>query len=275
LNKERKLKIITIVVILIISFSLTYNFLSSGLSAETELILNFGTKPTINGSIDRELNEWDDAIKQKFFLYQNLSAPNDGLEIDLWIVQHELFLYFAISFELVEHQNDEFVGILTATTESLDPLDYEDAKIIQFTNISEGNFEYRDYFINDSGFIADSEVHGAGAAQLDKDGEQIVYEFKLPVESSEGGDEDTRIEAGIYSPFMIIFGKSQNYDEEIVLMNLVSLFVQFYAYNPIIPVEEILFITLAVVIFSLIGVLYGYYIFQIIKLKDKIKKVRT
>ena len=264
-------------VLSVILFSFMSNHISNSLSVGTEITLDFGTEPTIDGYIDRALDEWNDAIKQTIFLYQNLSDPKNGLEIDLWIVQHQSFLYIAISFELVEHQNNEFIGILTSDSESLDPLDYEDAKILQFINISAGNFEYRDYYINNTEFIADSEVHGDGAAQLDIDGEQITYEFKLPVESSEGGDEDTRIEAGIEggSPFMIIFGETQNYNEEIVLMNLVSLFVQFYVNIPVIPPEEIISITLAVLIFSLIGVLYGYYIFQIIKLKDKIEKVRT
>ncbi|TFF87079.1 MAG: hypothetical protein EU550_04125 [Promethearchaeota archaeon] len=251
------------------------NCLLPAYSAETELILDFGAKPNVDGQIDRAEDEWSDAVKSQFFIYQNLSDPENGLEIDLWIIQHELFLYIAISFELVEHECCEFVGVLTAESESLDPLAYEDAKIIQFLNISEGNFEYRDYYINNSRFFPDLEIHGAGAAQLDIDREKVVYEFKLPVESSEGGGQDTRIEAGIYSPFMIIFGEAQNYDEDIVLMNLVSLFVQFYAYNPIISAEEILFITLAVVIFSIIGLFYGYYMFQIIKLKDKIKKIRS
>ncbi len=247
----------------------------SALGADTEIILEFGTQPIIDGHIDKEVDEWNDAIKTKIFLYQNLSNTEDGLEIDLWIVQHELFLYLAILFELTEHQTNEFIGILTSEDESLDPLDYEDAKIIQFLNLSKGDFEYRDYYINESSFYEDSEINGVGAAQLDSDGESIVYEFQLPVESSEGGDQDIRIEAGIYSPFMIIFGESQNYDEGIILMNVVSLFVQFYAYNPIISAEELIYITLASIIFTVIGSLYGYYIFQIIKLKGKIEKIRS
>ena len=247
----------------------------SALGADTQIILEFGTQPIIDGHIDKDVDEWNDAIKSKIFLYQNLSNTEDGLEIDLWIVQYELFLYIAILFELTEHQPNEFIGILTAEDESLDPLDYKDAKIIQFLNVSEGDFEYRDYYINESRFFADSEINGVGAAQLDSDGERIVYEFQLPVESSEGGDQDFRIEAGIYSPFMIIFGESQNYDEGIILMNVVSLFVQFYAYNPIISAEELIYITLASIIFTVIGSLYGYYLFQIIKLKDKIEKIRS
>jgi hypothetical protein len=247
----------------------------NALGADTEIILEFGTQPVIDGYIDREVDEWNDAIKSEFYLYQNISNPENGLELDLWIVQHELFLYIAVLFELTEHQNNEFIGILTSEDESLDPLDYEDAKIIQFLNLSKGDFEYRDYYINESSFYEDSEINGLGAAQLDSDGERIVYEFQLPVESSEGGDQDIRIEAGIYSPFMIIFGESQNYNEEIILMNLVSLFVQFYAYIPIISTEELIYITFASIIFTVIGSLYGYYLFQIIKLKDKIEKIRS
>ena len=273
-KRSRKLNIISFAILSLISLSFLINCLSLAQSAEIEIFLDFGKEPTVDGYIDRTADEWDDANKQKIFLYQNLSAPENGLEIDLWIVQHEFFLYIAVSFELVEHQSNEFVGILTAESESLDPLDYEDAKIVQFLNITEGNFEYRDYFINESKFFADSQVNGAGASHLEIDSDRVVYEFQLAIESSDGGDEDTRIEAGIYSPFMIIFGESQNYDEDIMLMNVISLFVQFYAYNPIISIEQIIFITLASVIFSLIGSFYGYYIFQIIKLKEKIKKIR-
>ncbi len=271
MKNNKIIKTFSFFIILLISFS----SITNAFGADKEIILQFGTKPNIDGTIDKEVNEWNDAIKSKFFLYKNISNPENGLELDLWIVQYELFLYIAILFELTEHENNEFIGILTSEDESLDPLDYEDAKIIQFINVSEGDFEYRDYYINESSFYEDSEINGVGAAKLDPDGERIVYEFQLPVESSEGGDQDIRIEAGVYSPFMIIFGESQNYDEGIKLMNLVSLFVQFYAYNPIISVEELIYITLASIIFTAIGTLYGYYLFQIIKLKDKIEKIRS
>ena len=274
MNGNKKRKITTIAIFSLITISLIMNYLPLTLSAEKEITLAFGTKPTVDGYIDRAVNEWNDAIKTNLFLYNNLSDPKNGLEIDLWMVQYKLYLYIAISFELVTHQPNEFVGILTSEVESLDPLKYEDAKIIQFINISTGDFEYRDYYINQSKFYADSEVNGAGAAHLDPDGKQVVYEFQLPVESSQGGNEDKRIEAGIYSPFMIIFGESQNYDQGIILMNVVSLYVQFYAYNPVISTEDLIYITLTSIIFSVIGLLYGYYIFQIIKLKDKIKKIR-
>jgi hypothetical protein len=245
--------------------------------AEKELFLNFGNRPEIDGYINRSEDEWNDALKTKIDIYQNLTNPKFGLEIDLWLLQNDTNLFISIQFELVDHKSseydNEFVGILLSDTESLNPLNYEDAKIVQFQNISEEVFEYRDYFINDTIFYEDSEAHGDGAAHLD--GELIIYEFKLPVESSEGGIEDKRIDAGIFSPFMIIFGTTENYNEEIILMNVVSLYVQFYAYNPGLTSIEILYLTLAVVIFSVIIASYGYYIIQVIKLRKRIEKIRS
>jgi len=247
--KRLILKILTLSILI-------YGFLSVIVvfGAEAELYLNFGEKPIIDGYIDRSTGEWNDALKSKIDIYQNLSNPRHGLEIDLWILQNETNLYISVQFELVDHKSseydNEFVGILTSNDESIDPLEFEDAKIVQFFNMTEETFEYRDYYINQSQFYSDSEINGDGAAHLD--GERIVYEFQLPVENSEDPDEDIRIEAGILSPFMIIFGKSQNYNDEIILKQVISLFVQFYAYNPRISAEELIYLSLASIILLII-----------------------
>ena len=122
MNGNKKRKITTIAIFSLITISLIMNYLPLTLSAEKEITLAFGTKPTVDGYIDRAVNEWNDAIKTNLFLYNNLSDPKNGLEIDLWMVQYKLYLYIAISFELVTHQPNEFVGILTSEVESLDPL---------------------------------------------------------------------------------------------------------------------------------------------------------
>jgi len=151
--KRSSIKIISIAVL---SFFLlnTFVLLINVNGAEEELILGFGKRPVIDGYIDRSEDEWNDALKTQIDIYQNLSNPMFGLEIDLWIVQNESNLYISIQFELVDHKSSEydheFVGILISNDESLDPLEYKDAKIVQFLNMTEETFEYRDYFINES-----------------------------------------------------------------------------------------------------------------------------
>ena len=125
--------------------------LIQNVTCSTTIIPIIGSTPTIDGVIDRQNDEWESASKNIIYLYQNLSSPEDGLLTDLWIMQDQTSLFLSIQFEFEQHgssgYDEEFVGVLISEDESGA---YSDARIIQFSDMSTGEFQYLDYNINDS-----------------------------------------------------------------------------------------------------------------------------
>jgi hypothetical protein len=272
--------------IILILGIITLNFISSVFYAHgtvTPLVPNFGNTPDIDGVIDRANNEWDDSLKTSLTLYQNISIPINGLAIDLWILQDETSLYIAIQFELENHGtiefDEEFVGILISKGDS-DPdafeditdVVFEDLKIVQFSNISGGDFEYVDYFINESIYYLDDESNGDGAAKLD--GNEIAYEFMMPVDVFDDSHQDVFLDEDFIYAFNIIFGKSAIYPDGIILNNIVITHVQFAPYTPAFTEWELVLLTLNFIIFGTIGALFCFYLYRITKLKEKIRRIR-
>ena len=235
--------------------------------AATEIDLRFGDAPVIDGNIDDSTNEWKKATKKQINL-------ND-LPIKLWVMQTDLDLYVAILFDLLQeyHSLNEFMGLIISKNSSESQEDFIDAKVIQFSNITEGNFSYFDYYINNTTFLNDTISNGAGAAKLD--GITSVYEFSIPIiqSSLQRNDEDVNLTYGKGYVFNITYGESQLYPQgvkksEIVLINIIA------------PTEEeILFIDLtlgilSISVFSIIGILFGFYIYKIFKLKEIIERLK-
>ena len=133
---------------------------SYGTPIETDV--GFGTAPIIDGAIDGTINEWSSAEKLNIILFPDLGDPSDGLPIDLWILQADLSLNILVRFELEDHSSsandNEFIGILIADWE--DSLNFTDAKIVQFSNISENTLEYLDYYIDDAVYYEDTSSNG-------------------------------------------------------------------------------------------------------------------
>ena len=240
-----------------------------------EFDVGFGTAPVIDGIVNGVTGEWASAEKLEIELFPDLSNKSDGLPIDLWVLQAELNLYILARFDLNDHSyseyDNEFLGILIA---DWDPdLDFTDAKIVQFTNMSTNSYSYLDYYINDSVYYEDMNSDGKGAAQLE--GNQIVYEFSIPVENIEGGLEDIELDHGDIFNFKIIFGKTATYPSGIIISNIFSVELQYPPGAPDVRIGELLMSISTIVIFSTIGAFFTYYIYRITRLKKEIERIRS
>ncbi len=227
---------------------------------------NFGKAPTIDGQIDSFANEWDEAYK----IQTNLT----GLPINLWVMQSSSKLYISVQFDLNVgyHSPTEFVGILISNSSSEDREDFIDAKIIQFSNITEDEFDYFDFFIDNSVFISDSASDGNGAAKLE--GETSTYEFSIPINNPQGGiDEDVYLEYGEPFAFNITYGDTPSYPQGI-MKNSIFLINIKHPPRIEIPLLKLTIFISAIVIFSLAVILYGFYIYRIIKLKEIMERYR-
>ena len=256
--------------IILISFSSIT--LIQNVKCSSTLIPTIGSTPTINGVIDRKNDEWGSANKISLYLYQNLSSPEDGLLIDLWVMQDQTSLFISIQFEFEEHgtsvYDEEFVGILISEDELGD---YSDARFIQFSNISAEEFQYLDYYINNSEFIIDDVSNGEGAAALD--GNKIIYEYGTPIEIPDESGQDVWLQAQFVYNFSIIYGKTPFYPEGILIENNTLIKIQYPTYTPPNPpIEKIVF---NIIIFGAVGIFFIYYINSIRKTRDKVKRLRS
>ena len=72
-----------------------------------EISPSYGEAPIIDGTIDKSINEWEDASKISLNLYsgEEPSPTDKGLPVDVWVMFNETFLYVAVQFELEEHNH--------------------------------------------------------------------------------------------------------------------------------------------------------------------------
>lgn len=240
-----------------------------------EIDVGFGTAPVIDGVVDGATGEWDSAEKLEIELFPDLLNQSDGLPIELWVLQAEPNLYILARFDFDDHSSSEFdkefLGILIADWDA--DLDFTDAKIVQFSNMSTNSYSYLDYYINDTGYYGDMNPDGDGAAKLE--GNQITYEFSMPVENLEGGIEDVELDYGDTFNFKIIFGKSTDYPIGIIIANIISIDLQYPPGAPKLPIGELLMSISTIVIFSTIGAFFAYYIYRITRLKKEIERIRS
>jgi len=269
--KKNTIKLLTLIVITQIFLSSIF-LITNGYGDPIEIDVGFGAAPVIDGIVDGTTGEWDQAKKQNINLYPNITVPENGLEIDLWVIQEGLNLYILVRFDLEDHgsseYDNEFIGILIADEDSNS--DFTDAKIVQYSNISENIFQYLDYHINDTGYEEDANFNGAGAANLEEN--QITYEFSMPVKNSE--IEDVELKHGLPYQFKIVFGETALYPDGIRISNIVSIELQYP--TPTLPsLEELIMLVSTIVIFSTIGALYIFYIYRITQLKKEIRRIRS
>jgi len=240
-----------------------------------EFDVGFGTAPVIDGIVDGSTGEWASAEKLEIELFPDLSNQSDGLSIELWVLQAELNLYILARFELNDHNSseydNEFLGILIADWDA--GLDFTDAKIVQFSNMSTNSYSYLDFYINNTIYYEDLNPNGDGAAKLEEN--QIIYEFSMPVENIEGGIEDVELDPGDTFNFKIIFGNTPTYPNGILISNIISIKLQFPPGAPEQPIGELLMSISTIVIFSTIGAFFVYYIYRITRLKKEIERIRS
>ena len=233
----------------------------------------FGWAPKINGDIDKSEDEWENASKEEILLTSE-SPSNEGLPVEIWVLQNESNLFISVQFELEDSARtpEEFIGI--GISESDSENEFYDVKLVQFSNLGgpSEKFEYLDLYISNNHYSEDREPNGDGAAELD--GNKIVYEFQIPVNDSEGEDsKDVTIDFGETYAFKIIYGESNNYPDSIKLSNIIEIDIRYPKIEERTPEEKALFIV-AIIAFSTLGGFYGFYIYNIVLIKKKVKRVR-
>ncbi|MFX1317359.1 MAG: hypothetical protein ACFE9T_15960 [Promethearchaeota archaeon] len=255
--------LLCIFIINIISISVFFTFPSYG--ALEEIDPKFGRAPTIDGQINSIENEWKDA--------SNIETNLTDLPVELWVMESGAKLYIAVQIELsgVVNRTTEFVGIIISNSSSEDIKDFVDAKIIQFSDIYNDEFDYFDYVINNSIFVIDSIPNGNGAAKLN--GETGTYEFSIPIDNPQGVEEDVYLNYDDSFAFNITYGNTPIYPEGIEKSSIFLINIK----KP--PKVELGFWKLTayiflIIIFSFIGILYGFYIYKIFKLKATMERYR-
>jgi hypothetical protein len=271
--KKNTIRLLTLIVITQIFLSSIF-LITNGYGDPFEIKVGFGAAPVIDGIIDGTTGEWDQAKKENINLYPNITVPENGLPIDLWVIQEGLNLYILVRFDLEDHgssdYDNEFIGILIADEGSNS--NFTDAKIVQCLNISENTFQYLDYHINDTGYEKDIISNGDGKANLEKN--QITYEFSMPVKDTEDQVQDVYLNYIRNYDFKIVFGETAFYPDGIKISNIVSIYLEFKPGGPDISLDELIKLISTIVIFSTIGALYIFYIYRITQLKKEIRRIR-
>ena len=253
----------------------TVNFLINNSYAVIEDIEpDYGYAPEIDGDIDRSEKEWINATKEKINLRDDPMKPTTdmGIPIEIWVMQNDSDLYISIQFELETHKSQEFIGILISNSEATSNEDFIDAKILQFYNLGEigERYEYFDYYLLNDEFFMDQEFNGEAAAKLD--GHEIVYEFRIPVNNSDDS-QDVFLDFGDEYAFKIVYGEIPDYSDGIKKSNIVLIEIEYQEKE-----EENIWILvhniLCIIIFCGLGGLFALYIYKIIVIKKKIRRVR-
>jgi len=262
----KKFTINFLIFILLANTSLiSFLFIIDGYGLTEEITPEFGEPPVIDGYIDDSVKEWNKATKVQI----NLT----GLPIKFWVMQNDDNLFLSVQFdiEINDHSVNEFIGILISNSSSKDLDDFIDAKIIQFTDIFNASFEYLDYNINKSVFINDIIYNGEGSAKLE--GITSTYEFSIPIDSSDEYKEDVMLNYGKTYAFNITYGDIASYPNGIKKSEIVLITINTPPLKKKPFINLTLFI-LSIIIFSILGLLYGFYIYRIFKLKEKIERIR-
>jgi uncharacterized integral membrane protein len=269
-------KIITLIIVCYILIGSLFIAII-GNAAPISIQAQYGVAPNIDGVIDRADNEWNNAVKNSTYLYPNMTNPENGLPINLWVLQTAKNLYLSVQFQLEDHNSSEyaheFIGILISATGGQN--DFVDAKVVQFNNLSRGDYNYTDYYIENELFYKDTIQNGNGAAKLD--GNDITYEFALPIRNNESDVEDSYLNYGPGNPqkvYKIVFGTALISFDDFLLQNEVTIELQFPPYIPPLSITEIVILTLNIVIFGTIGVTFAFYVYRITQLKKEVKRIK-
>jgi len=238
---------------------------SKGYCQTEEIDSGFGETPEIDGFIDLSSQEWNKATKVPIDL--------EGLPISLWVMQDDSNLYITVQFELEidAHEHTEFFGLIISNGSSIEQEEFLDAKIIQFSNKSTNDFDYIDYHINNSIFLNDTDYNGKGAATIE--GKDSTYEFSIPIKVGVGDEEDVLLDFGHSYAFNLTYGDMPIYPSGIKKSAIILINIKSYTTSEP-PLGNIAPLVLVIVVFSILGILYGYFIYKIFRLKDNIERIK-
>jgi hypothetical protein len=272
----KKIRYYIFIFILIFNFLLVSNlFITQSYAAVEEYEPEHGFAPNINGDIDGSENEWENATKEEFNLFSETSLDDEGIPIEMWVLQNNSDLYILVQFELEKHPSNEFIAILISEDESENEDSFYDAKILQFNNLGSSNedIRYRDFHIRNGQFFRDEEDNGEGDAELD--GNKVIYEFRIPVNESEGDDDDdVSLDFGETYAFKIIYGENSDYTNIInKKSNIVLIDIEYPPQEDLDPWAIARFVII-IIVFSVISTLYGLYVYRILIIKKKMRRIR-
>ena len=223
-----------------------------------EINPEFGGAPQIDGDLSDEV--WDDAFKTTV----NLT----DLPTNLWVMQTDTHLYIGLSFNLHVDVEKSFLGIFISNSTSQSISNLKEAKIIQNTNLSNGDYEFLDYYINNNVFTLDSESNGNGAEKNKTD--DWYYEFSIPLYCND--PEDVNLKYDHSYGFNITWGYPDVYPGDNIASAFVIINIQTPTPPAIDPIALSLFI-IAIIISCITGAYLSLYLFKITILKKKIKRV--
>lgn len=239
--------------------------------SEIEVDPNFNT----NISIDGDLEDWKNIGSDRLELKTNTS--DSGLPIEFKCAQDKDNLYLAIYYELELGSvgESEFLGVLISPSEDVTNL--TDARIVNISNSHEDS-TYADYYINNYNFTQDSLQNGNGIGRnnsISNSINQLTYEFSIPL--NDGNEEDVDLEYGSTYAFNISQGNDPTYPQGIIRSNssvLISIKDPSSGGPSPDDISELGSFIAAIVIFIIVGISYGYYLFKIFLLKDKMERIK-
>ena len=255
--KRSNLKLIAL--LFIFQFLIMPNsFLVYSKASTLEINPEFGNAPQVDGDLSDDA--WDDAFKTTI----NLT----DLSTDLWVMQADSHLYIALSFNLFIDIEKPFLGIFISNSSSQSISYLKDAKILQHTNLSTGDYNFLDYNINNNIFSPDSEINGNGATKNITD--DWYYEFSIPLYCND--QEDVNLKYDQSYGFNITWGYPDSYPGTDKGSAFVIINIQTPTPPAIDPIELSLLI-IAIVVSCITGAFLGLYLVKIPSLKKKIKRV--
>lgn len=259
-----------------------------GGNSDTEISPKFGfPPPNINGKIDGIINEWGGATTSIVPIKTNPS--DEGLNITVKSLLYFNNLYVLCKYELEPDsiQENEFLGLLIAETDSEDINNLTDGKVITISNSQDA---FIDYSIQNFNFTEDphqaSGSIGAGSNSTIEGGIILMtYEFKIPLDSINSYDQ--KLEYGESYTFMICQGNNFSLPEGIVRNNSVSVSLEtpspllyillFNFVNP--PLEEnyedIVPLVTKIIVFSIVYLSTIFYFTSILlSFNKKIRRLK-
>jgi hypothetical protein len=240
-------------------------YITCGYGAIEEITPEFVDAPVIDGVRG---SEWNGANTTYISL--------DNLSITLKVMQADARLFISIEFDLESsaRKETEFIGILISNSSLSGPDNFIDAKIVRFSNLTNGDYTYLDCYvdINNYNFSNDNntDIGGEGAAKMEN-AKTIFYEFSLPI-GIIGDNEDVDLDYGKEYAINITYGEWGVYPGGISKSHCVLITI-LIPLPPVLDLTEIVIFILSIVSFSCIGAFLTIYIYKIIILKKKIGRL--
>ncbi|MBN1213930.1 MAG: hypothetical protein JXA99_00660 [Candidatus Lokiarchaeota archaeon] len=228
--------------------------------------------PNVNGEID--IDEWNDILFDTAYLKTKPEEPL-GLETSIKAIQDKNDLYMLFQFEINNGSQgpNGFLAILISNANSYTQYDFVDAKIVNISSYTD--YTYTDYNIDytTNNFTRDQLIDGNGAGKIEKQSDVNIftYEFHIPLDIDKS--EDAYLEYGKSYKFNISQGENPSYPEGIIRSDNITINIKNPPETPFFNIE-ILMIAFSITIFSLNGAFIGFYIYRIILLKKKMKRIR-